>query len=310
MALASSWFKDDPVFRNAAENSPPLKKGDYGESVRILQQALIELGIPLPISTQKYGSPDGDYGDETKDAVELFQKTNGLAAEADGRVGRNTLAKLDQQIVTLGKPRPNLPPLGAGPVVLDPLAAEVVAILREPAVQSINFNYEFVWFGGSLLQDVAKAIEQGRIKVAHDPELEGWAEYIPFNNVIQRNQFNFSFNNPRGSAFNRSIVVHEAVHAYQDLQGYSRPKYSSEGLGYAVQAWYHMGLVRHNATPPDLFLHPLIADVFRAAVSEIEDARAARLPLIALHGVKITAALERVPAYAKMDQHIPYDGIP
>jgi hypothetical protein len=287
-------------------------KGAVGESVRILQQALIELGYPLPISTQKYASPDGDYGNETKGAVEAFQRANGLASEADGRVGRNTLAKLDQKVVQLRKPRPQLPPLpGSTPVpVLDPLTADVVAILREPAVQGINFSYEFVWFGGSLLQQVADAIEQGRIRVAHDPDIDGWAEYIPFNNVVQKNQFNLWFNTPRSSAFYRSVVVHEAVHAYMDLQGYSRFKYSSEGLAFAVQTWFHMAVVGHSATPIELSQDPLVGAVFQAAVTEIEEARTASLPMVALHGVKITSALKQVPAYEQMRDTIPYDGVP
>ena len=317
MALASVWFRDDPVFRNAADNNPPLMKGTAGPSVRYLQQALIELGIPLPISTQKYGTPDGDYGTETKQAVELFQRRNGLAAESDGRVGRNTLALLDQKMVLSGKPRPILPPLGGGPAplptpvpaALEPLAAAAVAILREAAVQTVDFSYEYLWFGGSLLNQVARAIEQGRIKVAYDPKLEGWAEYIPFNDVEQKNQLNLSFNDPYQSAFHRSVVVHEAVHAYQDIQGYSRPKYSSEGMAYAVQAWYHMALVRHSGTPPELAWDPKVAAVFRAAVTEIEEARTAPLPLIVLHGVKISAALHQVPAYRRMDENIPYDGV-
>jgi hypothetical protein len=224
-------------------------------------------------------------------------------------------------MVQLGKPRPVLPPLGSAPVPvpvpipvpvpapLEPLAAAVVAILREAAVQTVDFSYEYVWFGGSLLNQVARAIEQGRIKVAHDPEIEGWAEYIPFNNVIQKNQLNLSFSNPQSSAFRRSIVVHEAVHAYQDLQGYSRPKYSSEGLAYAVQAWYHMALVGHNGTPMEIFRDTSVAAVFRAAVTEIEEARSSSPSMIVLHGLKISAALDLVPAYKVMDQFILYDGV-
>jgi peptidoglycan hydrolase-like protein with peptidoglycan-binding domain len=308
MALSSPWFKDDPDFINAAENDPPLMKGDMSPAVGILQQALIELGYPLPKSTQVYGRPDSDYGSETKAAVQAFQRAHGLAGEADGRVGRNTLAKLDQRMVLLGKPKPGLPPLPSGPAI-DPLAAEVVAILREPNVQMINFSYEWVWFGGSLLQQVADAIEQGKIRVAYDPELDGWAEYIPFNDVQQKNQFNFSFSNPQGSVFKRSVVVHEAVHAYMDIQGYARYKYSSEGLAYAVQAWYHMAVMRHSATPVELADDTLGADVFRAAIKEIQEARAAELPVISLHGVTITAALKLVPAYAQMADTIPYDGV-
>jgi len=60
-------------FQQAVENSPTIKRNESNrEAVRILQQALIDLGFPLPKSTKRYDSPDGDFGDETDDAVRSF----------------------------------------------------------------------------------------------------------------------------------------------------------------------------------------------------------------------------------------------
>lgn len=50
-----------------------LQKGDKGESVVALQKRLNDLGYDL-------GTADGDFGNRTKVAVELFQKTNGISA--------------------------------------------------------------------------------------------------------------------------------------------------------------------------------------------------------------------------------------
>ena len=61
--------------------------------VRLVQQALIDLGFPMPISVKCFGSPDGIYGNETTAKVSDFQRKNGLSA--DGRAGHDTLAKLD-----------------------------------------------------------------------------------------------------------------------------------------------------------------------------------------------------------------------
>jgi peptidoglycan hydrolase-like protein with peptidoglycan-binding domain len=107
VALRSPRFVSNERLRRAAENSPVVAKGETGESVRILQQALIDLGFPLPISTRKYGSPDGVFGDETKGAVRDFQKKFSLSV--DGTVGRQTMAKLDELLPGAGAVLPPLP---------------------------------------------------------------------------------------------------------------------------------------------------------------------------------------------------------
>jgi len=93
MALRSPRFAKDERLQRAANNNPPLRAGETGEAVRLLQQALIDLGFPMPISVKRFGSPDGIYGNETTTRVREFQRKNGLSA--DGIAGRDTLAKLD-----------------------------------------------------------------------------------------------------------------------------------------------------------------------------------------------------------------------
>lgn len=43
-----------------------------------IQQALIEVGYQMPVSTSKYGQPDGVYGKETIAVVKKFQSENGV----------------------------------------------------------------------------------------------------------------------------------------------------------------------------------------------------------------------------------------
>jgi hypothetical protein len=90
--LTSSRFAGDPDLENAYDNSPVLRKGDKGEGVSKVQQALIDLGFSMPIST-KDGSPDGDFGGETKKIIRKFQEKFNLGN--DGKVGRETMGKLD-----------------------------------------------------------------------------------------------------------------------------------------------------------------------------------------------------------------------
>lgn len=106
MALSSPRFQNNKLLQLASENKPPLVPGTVSEAVRLVQQALADLGFQMPISMQRFGSPDGIYGDETTMRVKEFQKKHGL--KADGIAGRNTLAKLDE---LLPNPAPGLKPL-------------------------------------------------------------------------------------------------------------------------------------------------------------------------------------------------------
>ena len=84
-----------------------LRRGDRGENVRELQEALLRLGY---LSTQ----PDGQFGSGTESAIKAFQRANGLTA--DGIAGRGTMSiLLSSDAVAAGSgrtqatatPRPN-----------------------------------------------------------------------------------------------------------------------------------------------------------------------------------------------------------
>lgn len=64
-----------------------LSKGSEGDQVKTVQRLLSASGYKLG----KYGI-DGDFGDDTEDAVIAFQKARGL--EPDGVVGKDTWTKL------------------------------------------------------------------------------------------------------------------------------------------------------------------------------------------------------------------------
>jgi peptidoglycan hydrolase-like protein with peptidoglycan-binding domain len=80
--------------QDAAANNPPLRSGETGEAVESLQQALIDLGFEMPISTRKTGFPDGIYGKETASVIMKFQARERL--QQDGVAGRVTLGRLDE----------------------------------------------------------------------------------------------------------------------------------------------------------------------------------------------------------------------
>ena len=94
MAFTSPRFSGNTRLAAAATNNPPMNWGEVGQPVRLVQQALLDLGFSMPHSTSRFGSPDGIFGDETKTQLSAFQRRHGLTA--DGVAGEQTLAKLDQ----------------------------------------------------------------------------------------------------------------------------------------------------------------------------------------------------------------------
>jgi len=69
---------------NVTSPSDNVKKGDKGEGVKQIQQALKAAGYKVSV--------DGDFGNQTDAAVRQFQKKNGL--KVDGIVGKVTWGKL------------------------------------------------------------------------------------------------------------------------------------------------------------------------------------------------------------------------
>lgn len=70
------------------QTMPTLRKGDKGDYVSILQNKLLVRGYKLP----RFGA-DGDFGNETLEAVKQFQRDHGLTA--DGVVGAKTWGALE-----------------------------------------------------------------------------------------------------------------------------------------------------------------------------------------------------------------------
>ena len=96
--IVSPRFKDESELKKVDLGLALLRKGAKGRHVHLVQMALIDLGFPMPISTQSQTfSPDGDYGNETAEAVRRFQ-TSVAGLVPDGVVGPKTLAALDRRI--------------------------------------------------------------------------------------------------------------------------------------------------------------------------------------------------------------------
>lgn len=73
---------------NKMENIKVLRKGDNGDGVKSLQKKLLDLGLLTDKS-----QIDGDFGNQTFNAVSRFQSLTGL--KSDGVVGKDTWDKLN-----------------------------------------------------------------------------------------------------------------------------------------------------------------------------------------------------------------------
>lgn len=92
ISLTPSWVHFDA--RTTAAGYPLVKLGTRSNYVCILQDALSTLGYLA-------NGLDGIFGNNTRNAVISFQKTNGLSA--DGIVGSNTWNNLMSKVNGIGK---------------------------------------------------------------------------------------------------------------------------------------------------------------------------------------------------------------
>ena len=106
--LRSLRFRNDSRLQATANNRPSMRQGERGRAVQKLQQALIDLGFPMPISTRRRGTPDGIYGAETTTTIRKFQRKHRL--KVNGIVGRDTMRRLDHLFASRPQPRPQVQP--------------------------------------------------------------------------------------------------------------------------------------------------------------------------------------------------------
>jgi hypothetical protein len=116
---------------NGGQPVRPAPPADDVDAVRRLQRALRSLtGLAMPKTfvNGAAGEPDGKYGQETVDAVTVFQKKSFPSdpREWDGRVGQKTLAKMDALLPRGGGGALPVPP----PL---PPAPSTLTIVNQPA---------------------------------------------------------------------------------------------------------------------------------------------------------------------------------
>jgi hypothetical protein len=103
----------DSIFQAVIHGVKVIRKGDKGPAVKIIQQALMSAGVPLP----RFGA-DSDFGSETESAVREFQKSKGLLT--NGIVDLNTIRKLAMIFPPLAAFLPETPLTVTPPYIVPP----------------------------------------------------------------------------------------------------------------------------------------------------------------------------------------------
>jgi hypothetical protein len=153
MALSSPRFAPVKQCQDAANNSPPMKLGSKGAGVAAIQQGLIDLGFAMPISTKRFGVPDGIFGNETASRLQAFQRKNSLTP--DSVAGKNTMAKLDALL-----PLPSSAPSGLPYTVpgLRVVLAQPTSMVCWATVHAMMRSWKFQVSLG--IRDAAGAVDE------------------------------------------------------------------------------------------------------------------------------------------------------
>jgi hypothetical protein len=227
-------------FADAYRNSPTIKAGESGEHVRILQQAFIDLKAALPGATVPHGTPHGKFDDELKGVVLAFQAREFPSEPPDGKVGKKTLYRLHQLLPTAGAP---LPPLPAGAAAADNaiLLQQLTTVLRDSHAGQVAFWFREFHVTGGGLREVADHLDCGKIGALYDPGMGTGVRGV-YQADNQGTNGSNRFVMPKLAATgwkDRSYIVHEGIHALQDVRKIPATTAVSEAAAYIGQAMYY-----------------------------------------------------------------------
>lgn len=152
---------------------------------------------------------------------------------------RCTLLTPDHRNYRFGPPGEIWLPNAAVPLTPDQIATNLVlSILRGPPIRQMSFGVGFLIISSTYYEDIAKAIDTGKIVVKVDSSLTNLARY-------------YGGEHPARIAVSPTIsdmglIVHECTHAIFDMLKLTTNVEQSEGFGYIAQALY--GLLKNGPT--------------------------------------------------------------
>ena len=115
----------------------------------------------------------------------------------------------------------------------------VLTILRDPVVRRMNFGVGFLIISATYYEDIAKAIEAGKIVVKSNPA-SGISRCTTAASARPRIELSPTISD-------MGLIVHECTHAIFDMLKLTTNVEQSEGFGYLSQALY--GQLKYGPRP-------------------------------------------------------------
>jgi hypothetical protein len=152
---------------------------------------------------------------------------------------RCTLLTPDNQNYRFSPPGEIWLPNAAVALTPDQIATNLVlSTLRDPVIKQMNFGVGFLIIGSTYYEDIAKAIQAGKIVIKSNPALSGLALYYG-GSTPARIEISPTISD-------MGLIVHECTHAIFDMMKRTTNVEQSEGFGYISQALY--GLLKSGPT--------------------------------------------------------------
>lgn len=117
--LRAARFSGNLILEACLDNEQTLRQGSSGAAVTLIQQALVDAGFALP----RFGV-DGIFGNETRAALQDFQRSSSL--QADGIVGPGTMSALDALFAGGAPALPPVNPVVPGPGTPPTITSETI----------------------------------------------------------------------------------------------------------------------------------------------------------------------------------------
>lgn len=212
-------FAGDSNLERIMTSGGTLSSRDNGESVRKVQQALIDLGYSMP----RFG-PDGGYGSETISALKDFQGDYGLPVT--GHLDRNTLSTLSRNAPTANSQTERF------------------------------FDYGRLLADGKLEITVAFGADEHNIIPMEIAQFRQWVSqsgFVPTRGADGNSEYfqrPYSFQN-NGQQVNADIVLRVILPGNTALDSYSDALQNDEVVYYAGHARYGSGPDFDHKESPD-----------------------------------------------------------
>jgi len=125
---------------------------------------------------------------------------------------------------------------------------QILTVLRDPVVRGMTFGVGYVMISATYYEDIAKAIEAGKIVVKVDPTLTNLAKYD--------GHYHPAVIKVAPIVYDNGLIIHECTHAIFDMLKLTSRVEQSEGFGYLSQALYAQLKYGHPARYPVPFHWP------------------------------------------------------